>query len=66
MNPLDEVLTISEAAKEWDKDTSTLRWAKKRGRFKPDEYRETDCCTLILRSAMIRLYGPKEEKNENG
>jgi hypothetical protein len=58
MNPLDEVLTIGEATQQWGLADSTLRWAIRRGRFKEDEYRKTGREYLILKSAMIRLYGP--------
>lgn len=60
MNPLDEVLIISEAALMWNLDTSTLRIAIIRGkRFTEDEYCKTEPggTIKILRSAMVRLYG---------
>ncbi|MHB8172739.1 MAG: helix-turn-helix domain-containing protein [Thermincolia bacterium] len=60
MNPLNEVLTLGEATLIWGLADSTLRWAIRRGRFKEDEYRKAETVKgeyLILKSAMIRLYG---------
>ena len=68
MNPLNEVLTLNEAKSLWGLGTSTLRrliYDVERGkstRLKPDEYRKAGREWLILKSAMIRLYGPKEGK----
>lgn len=63
MNPLHEVLTLGEATQIWNLADSTLRWAIRRGRFKEDECRKAGQEWLILKSAMIRLYGePKEVK----
>ena len=69
MNPLYEVLTISEASKLWGLASSTLRWAIRRGKFKvdclnplDDEVRKDGREWLLLRSAMIRVYGEPKIK----
>lgn len=68
-NPLNEVLTLNEATHLWGLGTSTLRRLiydvehGKSARLKPGEYRKAGREWLILKSAMIRLYGePKEGK----
>lgn len=61
MNPLNEVTTISEAANLWGITPDAIRHKIFRGRFEPQEIRKTDSIKgewLILKSAMIRLYGP--------
>lgn len=64
MNPLTQVLTISEASTLWNLDSSTLRWAIKRGRFKPGEVRKAGREWLILVTAMERVYGTLKEEVE--
>lgn len=60
MNPLDEVLTLSEAAQLWQMDSSTLRnvlLGNRKKCFLEGEFRKSADTWLILKSAMIRLYG---------
>ena len=64
MNPLYEVVTTSEVHKLWGLATSTIRWARRRGKFKvgcvnpeDDEARKNGREWLFLKSAMIRVYG---------
>ncbi|MFD1676289.1 helix-turn-helix domain-containing protein [Alicyclobacillus fodiniaquatilis] len=57
-----EVITITEAAKIWDKAVSTLRHRLLDERFPSDGYRKSDKLILIKRSAMIEVYGePKKQ-----
>jgi hypothetical protein len=59
-----EVLTISEAALIWQTTSDAIRHSIHRERFTPDEYRKTDRNILVLKSAMIRLYGEPKLKEE--
>ncbi|MDF2985746.1 MAG: hypothetical protein K0R50_1256 [Eubacterium sp.] len=59
MSILNDIMTIQEAAAEWNIDDSTLRHAIKKNKFKTDEVRKSANTWLVLNSAMIRLYGPK-------
>jgi len=59
MSILDEVMTLQEAAMEWKLDDSTLRHAIRKNKFKSDEVRKSANTWLILKSAMVRLYGEK-------
>lgn len=62
MNPLTQVVTISEASDLWGLDSSTLRWAIRRGRFDLDEFRKSGKEWLILKDAMYRVYGKTKEE----
>jgi hypothetical protein len=62
LNPLTEVVTTSEASQKWGLASSTLRCSIKFGRFKPDEIRKAGREWLILRSAIVRLYGEMKEE----
>ncbi|GEO27734.1 helix-turn-helix domain-containing protein (plasmid) [Alicyclobacillus acidoterrestris] len=58
---LHEVLTITEAAKMWQKEVSTLRHRLRDDRFPKNGYRKSGATTLIKRSAMEQVYGPPKE-----
>jgi uncharacterized protein (DUF488 family) len=62
MSILDEVVTLNEAAQLWEIDDSTLRYAIKNNRFDISEYKKSSNTWLILRSAMVRLYGELIER----
>lgn len=59
-----EVRSTTEAAEEWEMDSSTIRHAIDDGRFEEYEYRKSGPRLWILtRSAMIRVFGePKRER----
>jgi hypothetical protein len=61
VNILDEVLTIAEASKMYDKDTSTLRRNFDRGAsFKHGvDVRKAGRVWLVTKAAMEREYGQK-------
>lgn len=61
MNLLDEVMTLQEAAHEWNFDDSTLRHAISKNKFSKDEVKKSANTWLILKSGMIRLYGNKND-----
>lgn len=57
------VYTISEAAKKWNKDTSTIRKAIAAKRMKENiDYRKAGKVYLIKHEAMERLYGKLNNK----
>ena len=60
LTTLDEVLTVSEAARMWSLEDSTIKKRCESGRFAPGEYRKADRNWLMLRSAMERVYGPEK------
>lgn len=67
MNPLDEVMTTTEAAALWKMPVRTIQQACTgyRGgpaRFHPDEARKALGTWLVTRAGMERLYGPKPER----
>ena len=63
-NPLESVLTFSEATKRWGLGHSTLREAAKHNRFLPGEIRKSGGTWLVTYEAMKRLYRePKGGKN---
>jgi hypothetical protein len=64
-----DIMTISEAAKEWGLDVSTLRYACIKDKFTDKEARKSEGTWLITRRGMKRVYGEpplaatyKEEK----
>lgn len=64
LNLLKEVLTTSGAAKEWGKSSTTFRNACLNGRLSED-----DCCKsgsdwIMLRSAVIREFGPPPDRGD--
>lgn len=67
MIPLDEVMTLEEAAERWGKSTDSLRQAciarnGKPPRFKIGvEVRQSKRIWLVTHQGMVRLYG--EEQN---
>ncbi|GMA65631.1 helix-turn-helix domain-containing protein (plasmid) [Alicyclobacillus fastidiosus] len=61
---LHEVLTITEAAKMWDKGVSTLRHRMLDERFPKDGYRKSGATVLVTRSAMTEVYGPPKVEND--
>lgn len=68
MNIIDQVLTIAEASKMYDKDTSTLRRNFDRGvSFKHGvDVRKAGRVWLVTKSAMEREYGDVyQEREEN-
>jgi uncharacterized protein (DUF488 family) len=58
---LNHIYTIAEAAKLWGMDTSTIRVAIRKNRFKTDEIRKSEGTWLIQREAMESVYGAIEE-----
>ena len=58
LTTLEDVITVSEAARQWNLEDSTIKKRCESGRFEPGEYRKADRNWLILRSAMERVYGP--------
>ncbi len=60
MSLLNGVMTLQEAALEWNIDDSTIRHAIKNQRFHNEEIRKSSNTWLILRSAMERVYGNHE------
>lgn len=58
------VYTSTEAAKLWDKDESTVRRAIMNERFVQGvDYRKAGRISLITKDAMIRVFGPPENKH---
>ena len=58
------VYTSTEAAKLWDKDESTVRRAIMNERFVQGvDYRQAGRISLITKDAMIRVFGPPENKH---
>ena len=63
-NPLESVLTFSEATKRWGLGHSTLRESVRNGRFQEGEIKKSGSTWLVTYEAMKRLYGePKGGKN---
>lgn len=63
-NPLNNVLTASEASEKWGLSESTIRKAVNNGKFLMNsEYRKSKGTILILLSAMKRIYGECKEEN---
>lgn len=55
---LEEVMTLSEAAKKWGKVEGTIRAAIKAGKFTEEiDYRKAGGTVLVTREAMERVYG---------
>lgn len=52
-----EIITLQEAATLWGFDSSTLRHAIAKGKFKKYEYKKSGKVWLIKKSAMERVYG---------
>lgn len=64
-NELKEVLTFTEAAKEYKlKDGSTLRKAVQNGRFFENEIKKVGTTWVVTKAAMDRLYGDKQKLDE--
>ena len=69
MNPLDEVMTATEAAVQWGIAVRTIQQACTgyRGgpaRFHPDEVRKAIGVWLVTRTGMERLYDPRPEESK--
>ena len=56
-NPLESVLTFSEATEKWGLGHSTLRESAKHNRFLPGETRKSGGTWLVTYEAMRRMYG---------
>lgn len=57
---LQDILTLSEAAKLWGKNESTIRERIRNGAFKEyTDYRKSGRITLITKEAMERVYGKR-------
>ena len=70
MNVLDEVMTVSEAARRWDKDVRTIRQActyykGNPPRFASDEVRQSGRTWLITMEGMERVYGVPTVKTKS-
>lgn len=70
MNVLDEVMTVSEAARRWDKDVRTIRQActyykGNPPRFTSDEVRQSGRTWLITMAGMGRVYGVSTVKTKS-
>ncbi|MDD6381757.1 MAG: helix-turn-helix domain-containing protein [Selenomonadaceae bacterium] len=70
MNVLDEVMTVSEAARRWDKDVRTIRQActyykGNPPRFASDEVRQSGRTWLITLEGMERVYGVPTAKTKS-
>ena len=70
MNVLDEVMTVSEAARRWDKDVRTIRQActyykGNPPRFTSDEVRQSGRTWLITMEGMERVYGVPTVKTKS-
>ena len=70
MNVLDEVMTVSEAARRWDKDVRTVRQActyykGNPPRFASDEVRQSGRTWLITMEGMERVYGVPTVKTKS-
>lgn len=60
-NPLNSILTFSEAQEKWRLGPSTLRKSQQDGRFQEGEIRKSGGTWLVTYEAMKRLYGePKQ------
>lgn len=70
MNVLDEVMTVSEAARRWGKDVRTIRQActyykGNPPRFTSDEVRQSGRTWLITMAGMGRVYGVSTVKTKS-
>ena len=70
MNVLNEVMTVSEAARRWDKDVRTIRQActyykGNPPRFRSDEVRQSGRTWLITMAGMERVYGVPTVKTKS-
>lgn len=70
MNVLNEVMTVSEAARRWDKDVRTIRQActyykGNPPRFTSDEVRQSGRTWLITMAGMERVYGVPTVKTKS-
>lgn len=70
MNVLDEVMTVSEAARRWGKDVRTIRQActyykGNPPRFTSDEVRQSGRTWLITMEGMERVYGVPTVKTKS-
>lgn len=64
---IDNVLTVSEAARKWGIVEGTIRAAIRTNKFIDGvDYRKAGKITLITKDAMLRLYNePKNDISEN-
>lgn len=63
INPLDEVMSFSEATKKWNLGESTLRMATNRkSLIEGIDYRKSGSTWLITIEAMERVYGEPKNK----
>lgn len=64
-NPLESVMTLSEAAKKWGlSNGSTIRKAIERGKFEHDEIKQAGDVWIITYSAMERVFGSIKNEEE--
>lgn len=64
MNPLNEVMTATEAANRWHMASITIRQActgykKADARFTTDEARRSGATWLVTKAGMTRVFGPE-------
>lgn len=63
---ISKVMTVNEAAAKWGIAESNIRYSINARKFIPGvDYRKAGRITLITREAMIKLYGPIKEDQEN-
>lgn len=67
MNPLDEVMSVTEAAERWGLKPVTVRlactgYSRAKPRFTDKEARKSGSTWLITRAGMERVYGPADGK----
>ena len=67
MNPLDEVMTATEAAARWHKSSITIRQActgykKAAPRFTAEEARRSGATWLVTKAGMTRIFGAEPEE----
>ena len=55
-NPLEEIMTVTEAAQHVGITEGALRSCIKSGRIKPNEWRKAGRISLVLKSAVEREY----------
>lgn len=61
---LDDIFTFSEAAHKWGlSDGSVLRNALKKGKFRKGEIKQSGGVWLVVKPAMVRLYGEKNKED---
>lgn len=62
-NPLDEIMTFSEASEIWGLGESTLRSTIRTDKLKEGaDYRKSGKVWLITKEAMVRVYGELKNK----